>query len=600
MPSIQRRKDIDGLRAIAVMSVVIFHFNPQWLPGGFAGVDIFFVISGYLMTSIIMNGMDNGNFSFKKFYTSRVKRIIPALIAVVLFTSIIGFVSLDVTSYKMLGKHMLSSMSFISNYVYAFESGYFDSDSKSKILLHTWSLSVEWQFYILFPIFLYLVKNRSNRVVLIYSIFVLSLALSIYQAFNHSKFAYYSLPGRSWQMMGGAIVYVINKKLKLNRIGEIFGVVLILLSFIIYNDTMAWPGVNAIVPVVGAMLVIHSGMNENSFFRNRVIQYIGIISYSIYLVHWPVIVFFRKLNIEVGLFFYLFIVFTLSLILHHLVESKVKNINIILFSYIFMMLISSSIFYAGAPSRISSKVDTSYGGHRLFGKANGKILHLNESSKQDGIIFVGDSYSQQFIDFIDSEGINATFISLVSCPILPDYYAKEESGCYSMYEKAINEINKSKSNTIILAHNWERYNDKLISRHGDYVSKSSYNNVILSQINKWRQLINKDKRMYVIGNYQHPNYDVVSCMNGNRLPVRHILDGCKNLVDIKSTKLDDLFIENSGDGLASYKIINPKDELCKNGKCMVIHNDKPVYFDGGHLSSDGSKIVGKYLLSKIN
>ncbi|EEC9992749.1 hypothetical protein D9T08_RS24230, partial [Escherichia coli] len=154
------------------------------------------------------------------------------------------------------------------------------------------------------------------------------------------------------------------------------------------------------------------------------------------------------------------IVFTLSLILHHLVESKVKNINIILFSYIFMMLISSSIFYAGAPSRISSQVDTSYGGHRLFGKANGKILHLNESSKQDGIIFVGDSYSQQFIDFIDSEGINATFISLVSCPILPDYYAKEESGCYSMYEKAINEINKSKSNTIILAHNWERYNDK--------------------------------------------------------------------------------------------------------------------------------------------
>jgi peptidoglycan/LPS O-acetylase OafA/YrhL len=146
---LQFRKDLNGLRAIAVVAVVLFHFNASWMPGGFAGVDVFFVISGFLMTGIIFRGIEQKNFSILRFYVARANRIIPALAVLCLFLLVFGWFYLTPLDYKALGKHAAGSMGFLSNFMYMRESGYFDAASREKWLLHTWSLSVEWQFYII-------------------------------------------------------------------------------------------------------------------------------------------------------------------------------------------------------------------------------------------------------------------------------------------------------------------------------------------------------------------------------------------------------------------------------------------------------------------
>lgn len=153
------RHDINGLRAIAVIAVVLFHFNPSWVPGGFAGVDVFFVISGFLMTGIIFRGLEQNNFSILKFYVARANRIIPALAVLCSVLLVVGWFYLTPLEYKALGKHAASSITFLSNITYWREAGYFDTSSHEKWLLHTWSLSVEWQFYIIYPIILVLLSK---------------------------------------------------------------------------------------------------------------------------------------------------------------------------------------------------------------------------------------------------------------------------------------------------------------------------------------------------------------------------------------------------------------------------------------------------------
>ncbi|EKK5242258.1 acyltransferase, partial [Cronobacter sakazakii] len=153
------RKDIQGLRALAVLSVVLYHFNSNYAPSGFAGVDVYFVISGFLMTSIIYKGLSNNTFDLMHFYISRAKRIAPALCVVVLILLVFGFIFIEPMTLQQVGKHSLSSMLFYSNYTYFNESGYFDQSSREKFLLHTWSLSVEWQFYIIYPVLIVAFKK---------------------------------------------------------------------------------------------------------------------------------------------------------------------------------------------------------------------------------------------------------------------------------------------------------------------------------------------------------------------------------------------------------------------------------------------------------
>ncbi|MCV5751600.1 acyltransferase [Escherichia coli] len=290
------RHDINGLRAIAVMAVVLFHFNPSMLPGGFIGVDVFFVISGFLMTSIIVGGINNNSFNIAKFYCARANRIIPALSVLCITLLIFGWFNLTPSDYKMLAKHAASSVAFISNIIYMGETGYFDASSHEKWLLHTWSLSVEWQFYIFYPLLIILLKRfislESIKKTMILA-FIVSLSIAIYSSLNHSTIGYYFLPMRAWEMILGGIAYLYPLKAtdKKKTLICYTGMIAVILSCFVFSGETVWPGYYTLLPVGGAYLIILANIDKNPITNNVVSQYLGKWSYSIYLWHWPIVVY---------------------------------------------------------------------------------------------------------------------------------------------------------------------------------------------------------------------------------------------------------------------------------------------------------------------
>lgn len=325
------RKDINGLRALAVIAVVLFHFNPSWVPGGFAGVDVFFVISGFLMTSIIFKGLDSGDFSILRFYFARANRIIPALAVMCLFLLIFGWFYLTPVDYKDLSKHTIGSIGFFSNLVYWKESGYFDAASHEKWLLHTWSLSVEWQFYIIYPVILVALKKTLSLETLkkaVLAATVIGFLGSVLMTYRWPDASYYMLQTRAWEMLlgGVAFLYPLSLSSKHKAITEYTGLVLILASYFLMSEHSLWPGYLALFPVLGAYLIIAAQRDSSAITHNVFMQKIGLWSYSIYLWHWPLVV----AGIYFELPYWMWIGIPASVLLgfvsHVLIESKRRAI----------------------------------------------------------------------------------------------------------------------------------------------------------------------------------------------------------------------------------------------------------------------------------
>jgi len=290
------RPDINGLRSIAVATVVLFHFGVPGFRGGFVGVDVFFVISGFLMTKIIVEKLWTGRFSVFDFYLARARRIFPALAALCLVLLALGAVSLSPVDYQRVAWWSASSLAFLSNFTFLGEAGYFDTASAEKWLLHTWSLSVEWQFYLLFPLLLLLAWKAFPRRLLtaatIVAVFLCCLAISIYWSPRHVDAAYFLLLTRAWEMMAGALAYVATPHWHPQRGAsatlELTGLALILFAAIAFKATDPWPGHLALFPVLGSVLVIMASNTRSIVTTNPVADFIGTSSYSIYLWHWPV------------------------------------------------------------------------------------------------------------------------------------------------------------------------------------------------------------------------------------------------------------------------------------------------------------------------
>lgn len=291
------RYDINGLRAYAVGLVVLFHFNVFGFSGGFIGVDIFFVISGFLMTKIIISGIQKESFNFLNFYISRANRIIPALLVLILAVAAIGWFTLLPSEYKDFSKHSIASLAFISNIQYFLETGYFDATAHEKLLLHTWSLSVEWQFYIILPVFLYLIakvtKSLKTLKILYVAGFFISFCLAIFASKNYLSASFYLLPTRAWEMMAGGIIFLFfnqfTPKENQKKYLESFGFLLIAISTLIFTGATAWPSYNALLPVFGTFLILIAQNNNSIFTKNKAAQFLGDTSYSIYLWHWPIV-----------------------------------------------------------------------------------------------------------------------------------------------------------------------------------------------------------------------------------------------------------------------------------------------------------------------
>lgn len=292
------RPDIDGLRAFAVLSVIIFHFFPEILTGGFVGVDIFFVISGYLITSIIFKELDADIFSFKNFYARRIKRIFPSLITVIISIFVIGWFLFIPPDYAQLGKHIMSGTAFISNIILWQEVGYFDSSIQSKPLLHLWSLSVEEQFYILWPFLLWMAwKRKINLLLVVISVFIASFVLNIVIVQNDKMAAFYLPHARFWELLAGSILAWLHRhpsqiqkniEKQANAL-SLLSIIILITSVIFINENMLSYGIWAIFPVFGTAIIISTGNKSHSvklLLSNHVMRWLGLISYPLYLWHW--------------------------------------------------------------------------------------------------------------------------------------------------------------------------------------------------------------------------------------------------------------------------------------------------------------------------
>lgn len=275
---------------------LFFHFNPEWLPGGFSGVDIFFVISGFLMTSIIFNNLENKTFNLFKFYNARANRIIPVLTVMSAVLLIFGWFYLLPHDYRYLGRQVENTTLFISNLLFAKGGGYFDTAEHTKWLLHTWSLSVEWQFYIFFPVIIIVLKkylNFKNIKHAVLGLFLISFIYCIYLTYKDSKTAYFLLTSRAWEMLLGGLAFLypwsLQSKIK-KIIVQSVGFILIITSYSFISKDTLWPGYMALVPVFGAYLIIVSNYQNNFIIHNPIFNYVGKWSYSIYVWHWPLVV----------------------------------------------------------------------------------------------------------------------------------------------------------------------------------------------------------------------------------------------------------------------------------------------------------------------
>lgn len=300
------RPDIDGLRAVAVLSVVIFHAFPDLIPGGFIGVDVFFVISGFLISTIIFKSLSTDNFSFTDFYARRIKRIFPALFVVLLVTYGLGWHSLLADEFRQLGKHIAAGAGFVANLVFWSEAGYFDNASETKPLLHLWSLGIEEQFYIVWPLLLWLAwKRRLNLLVVTIAVALASFALNMTAVGSDEVAAFYSPQTRFWELLCGALLawFTLQRKgtlvsaatatVKANPgLLSVLGLSMLAFGFWQITPEVAFPGIWAVLPVAGSVLIIFAGPQawlNRTVLANRLMVWFGLISFPLYLWHWPLL-----------------------------------------------------------------------------------------------------------------------------------------------------------------------------------------------------------------------------------------------------------------------------------------------------------------------
>lgn len=353
------RSDIDGLRAIAVLLVIGFHAYPSLIPGGYIGVDVFFVISGYLISKIIIIEINNNNFTILNFYVRRVLRLFPSLLLILIFSYFYGEYILQIDELKQLYKNIAAGSFFVSNIIYWLGTGYFDSASDTKPLLHLWSLGVEEQFYLLWPLLLiFFLKSKIKIRYIIITLICISFLINLFLSINNSPSAFYLIQSRIWELLGGAYLAsweLNNPKLsllpeKIKSFATEVGLLFIIVSAFIFKATDPYPGWRALIPVLGSMIVIANRFTKknklSNFLSIEPLVLIGLISYPLYLWHWPILTFSRIERSETlpSLLInqLLLLTLVLSLATYFFIEKPIKRfknrktISILLFILIFV------------------------------------------------------------------------------------------------------------------------------------------------------------------------------------------------------------------------------------------------------------------------
>lgn len=633
--SIRYRPEIDGLRAIAVIAVLLCHAKFDLFAGGFVGVDIFFVISGFLITSLIMNDLHAGKFSFINFWERRIRRILPPLFVVVLATLTAGwFLHLPV-DYEMLGQQVAAQSVFASNILFKMQAGYFDSASVLKPLLHTWSLAVEEQFYLLFPLAAYLTwtYRREKFTKYIWVCWIITFIAAAFIVRNSPSSAFYLLPFRAWELLLGSLLAVRPQTLLTARASEFMGnagLAAILISILSYNEDTTFPGLTALLPCLGTAAIIVS----NHHFQNsvgRVLSmkmpvFIGLISYSLYLWHWPIISFIEysqviKLTPLIATFCILFAII-LAVFSWQFIETPIRKKVILAttrqayigagLALITLAVLGLSVsHFKGIPSRLNTTVvqyaagATDINPHRnecnkpsfdRFEKDEMCLLNEDKAIKPTFAIW-GDSHADAaapvFYELATENKKNGYVFTADACPPILGYALQGFDGfsCPGFNERVLNFIEEKNIKHVVLISSWaERLNQDSsyfadVSWYDTY--KSKYSDVTAAALQRTIDLLQKKGvKVYLMFTVPIAPFD----------PPRTLaLESLYGLADVaaslplstykKSQPSDmELIIKNN----KRVTFIDPALVFCDENECRFSDNGKSLYYNDGHISTYGA------------
>lgn len=639
------RADIDGLRAIAVLSVVGYHAFPDLITGGFIGVDIFFVISGFLISTIIYGSLERDAFSFTQFYANRIRRIFPALILVLATCFIFGWLALFPDEYKQLGKHMAGGAGFVSNIMLYLESGYFDSSVESKPLLHLWSLGIEEQFYILWPLILWRAWKKSNLLAITAVIAIASFILNIYFVGSDRAAAFYLPLTRFWELLSGAMLAyvmrhhnnIVNKYflLKPNIMSSV-GVLLITLSIILINKQSAFPGGWALLPVFGTVLLIGSGSTawiNSAVLSNRAFVWVGLISYPLYLWHWPLFSFAHIVENEplsMPLRFSLMIAsFLLAWLTYQFIEKpfrfgKFKKTSVPILT-ILMVVIAGVGYHTyssnGVPLRRDQTLQTgtvdAFEYETLFyindygRKAYPHFLGYYNIKTKDTpptLQILGDSHANRLIMGLNKfTNENILQLSNHKCPILFGISNHNEGSCEDFTNQALAVAENTDSiKTVIIAFSGTFYLGDSAELHFSSISnpeliepKDIFRVAIKNTLDK---LIEKNKKVIVVLDNPALDFDASLCTQSRPMIFANRISALCAIPRRDFEKQQQVYRRLITDVLKAYPSVLLFDSagvLCDDQWCYGTKNGKVLYSDRHHLSRSGSELVGESLSKLI-
>jgi peptidoglycan/LPS O-acetylase OafA/YrhL len=651
------RSDVDGLRALAILPVLLFHAELDQFSGGYIGVDIFFVISGYLITSIIAAELEKDQFTIVGFYERRVRRIFPALLTVLIVCIVISHVLMLPNEYRDFGQSVFATMFFSSNLLFWMEAGYFDAESLMKPLLHTWSLAVEEQYYIFYPpllILIYRFLNKRGRP-LILGLWLASFVWSVWSTYHSPTAAFYLTLSRVWELLTGAIIalgYIkeVNNK-AVNEVMGVSGLLLVLYAVFEFDHTTPFPGYTALVPCVGTAMIIYSGSTHNTLvsrlLSNKLMVFTGLISYSLYLWHWPILVFTHLYLDEPFEPWLVFCLLALSYFLAwfswRFIEKPFRGKHSKytpkqMFSGAVLVMACMSAFglvlhlNRGFPERMPESVNKivdmielnhSYlpencllkGGEDLSeGVTPCKIDKTGDPSH--GVVLWGDSHAASLVPGLlklsdADDSISIQFIGMQGCPPLKGilHAANEETpyeNCADFNEKVLDQLSLDNNvKVVILSGYWSLYANGIRTP-----TDPNPGAVYLCETESCDNLSTEDNRALLKKGLKNI-LDVLSA-NGKRViligPIPDLeINGATTIARMRL--LDRVFeVRSSWDYMRSHldpavtllvelqdgaeiTSVFPHIALCGIDYCNIEIDGMPLYVDRHHLSSIGAEFV---------
>ena len=614
------RPEIDSLRAISVLGVIIYHskiyfFGELFFQGGYFGVDIFFVISGYLITSIIYEDLRKNQFSLKKFYIKRCRRIFPALIFTILISLLLSWYSVMPVSFIEYAKSIIYSLIFVSNYYFYFSGLEYGAVSGLlKPLLHTWSLAIEEQFYIIFPlIFIFgFRKFRKNLILYLGILLFVSFITAIYYSNFDPKFNFYFIGSRAWELLIGSLLFLLSYKSNLqikttySNLSTFFGLLLIFISFQFNYDTNPTPNLNTVLPLLGASIIIFTFKKEgflNLLFVNKFVLKIGLISYSLYLLHYPIFAFVRANRIahsNIDYFVVALIIFFLSYISYRFIEKPFRNFDFIKNKSLVKILIGSIIFLCssslfiignkGFENRYPSLSNFSLDYEKYRKELRDLKYELGTPSfkvdTKKNLLIIGNSHGRDLFNTLKlNESIFLDYeFSMLDTKVSCLKFINENKLC----DKTLSKLQKNIFNQAEIIIISSRYNDKDLIELGNIVQKLlAYNKKIILASNR-PQFYFSSNNLTIIDEF---------FLNNKRLPYenekldlkkKYFLSINPNLQK-KNTVIEKIAEDNQ------IEFINMKKLICADQKktCeFLTSNNSKIIFDDSHFTVEGAKYLG--------